>query len=539
MRQDWGEPHTRERDFDAYAEFHRLDPLPAASPADDLIDDDTWADLDLGAVFTVIDRTLTAVGECVLYRILRSPLVPPDVTARRRRIIAALGNDRRLREALQMPLATFGRHRPLDLVQLLWGDPLDLTTSVWVFRALVLALGIAVAAEVMTLSFGWALVIVACFTVNTVVYNRQASLLEGRLPGLRQLADLISAAHATAAIEAPEVAAETAALRAATRAVAGLKRRIRRLLPDASMSAGYDLVDSAAVYLNIILLHNVRVYYACAREMAARRAELASIFAVMGELDVCQSIAGWRAELRTFAEPAFADDGPALDVVAARHPLLAEAVPNSLRIERRGIVVTGSNMSGKTTFLRTIAVNVLLAQTIATCPAESYRGRPLRIAGAINARDDLSAGKSYYLAEAERLLHVVRMSEAPRPALVVIDEPLAGTNSPERLAASHEILRYLARRHAVVMVSTHDVGLTRDLAAAGLYDAYHFADSVGNAGIHFDYQLRAGLDYRGNAILVLRQLGFPAEIVDAAQRRLLTNAPVEDGRDAAAAPPPC
>jgi DNA mismatch repair ATPase MutS len=138
----------------------------------------------------------------------------------------------------------------------------------------------------------------------------------------------------------------------------------------------------------------------------------------------------------------------------------------------------------------------------------------MRIIASMNESDDLIEGKSYYLAEAERLLAMVRASEHEGVLLALIDEPLAGTNSPERLAASREILRYLASHNGLVIASTHDVELVSQLQANQQYEAYHFSDQADEQGIRFDYKLRPGLDYHGNAIKVLKYLGYPQVIIE-------------------------
>jgi DNA mismatch repair ATPase MutS len=111
---------------------------------------------------------------------------------------------------------------------------------------------------------------------------------------------------------------------------------------------------------------------------------------------------------------------------------------------------------------------------------------------------------------------MLRASEGDGVLLALIDEPLAGTNSPERLAASREILRYLAAHNALVIVSTHDVELVSQLQGDNQYAAYHFSDQADDQGIRFDYRLRDGLDYHGTAIKVLKYLGYPTTIIEQA-----------------------
>ena len=176
-------------------------------------------------------------------------------------------------------------------------------------------------------------------------------------------------------------------------------------------------------------------------------------------------------------------------------------------------------MSGKSTFLRTLGVCAVLAQSAYTCPAKTYRGSIFRIVSSVSLVDDLMQGKSFYFVEAERLLAMIRSSQGTAPVLCMVDELLRGTNSTERLAASEEILSYLAKNNAVVVAATHDVELVDHLDE--LYVNYHFNDSVDTSGLNFDYQLRPGRATSTNAINLLEHLNFPDEIVENARRKAL------------------
>jgi len=229
-------------------------------------------------------------------------------------------------------------------------------------------------------------------------------------------------------------------------------------------------------------------------------------------------VASFRHGLSHYVEPELASDEVTLTMVDGRHPILSEAVANSITVASRGVFVSGSNMSGKTTFLRTVAVNAILAQTLYTCLCTRYRACPFVIVSSINHADELAEEKSYYLVEAERLLRIVRASEGENPCLCVIDELLRGTNSCERLSASLAILEYLSGRRALVIVSSHDTELAH--AVADCFENYHFTDELGEEGLRFDYRLREGIGSTRNAIRLLEVLGYPGDIVRAARQRL-------------------
>jgi DNA mismatch repair ATPase MutS len=203
-----------------------------------------------------------------------------------------------------------------------------------------------------------------------------------------------------------------------------------------------------------------------------------------------------------------------------RHPLIAGAVPNSIVLRPgAGVLVTGSNMSGKSTLLRTVGVNAILAQTINSCLARDYAGPVFDVRSCIGRMDDLMAGKSYYLVEVEALLGLVRLSERADAHLFLLDELFRGTNAVERVAAGHGVLHELLesdgrRKPHVVIAATHDGELVRLLPE--IYDAYHFGDSIGPDGLVFDHRLTRGPATTRTAIALLRQSGAPDRLLDRA-----------------------
>jgi DNA mismatch repair ATPase MutS len=202
------------------------------------------------------------------------------------------------------------------------------------------------------------------------------------------------------------------------------------------------------------------------------------------------------------------------------HPLVTNAVPNSIALAPpQGVLVTGSNMSGKSTFLRTVGVNVVLAQTVCTTLARAYEAPAYTVGSCIGRSDDLIAGKSYYLVEVESVLALVRASARDAPHLFIFDELFRGTNALERIAAAEAVLAELVGRGKphVVLAATHDgelVDLLRDT-----YEVYHLSDAIGPDGLVFDYRLTAGAATSRNAIALLRLNGAPEALVTRAMAR--------------------
>lgn len=171
-------------------------------------------------------------------------------------------------------------------------------------------------------------------------------------------------------------------------------------------------------------------------------------------------------------------------------------------------------MSGKTTFIRSVAINAILAQTINTCFATEYKSPALRILTSININDDLDGSKSYFQTEAIAVKNIIDkvISSKPANSLVIIDEIFRGTNTIERIAAAKAVLTYLVKNNSFVFVSTHDLELAELLGAD--YKVFSFEERVGDDRLIFDYKIKEGLLKNKNGIAILKGLGFPNSIID-------------------------
>ena len=199
------------------------------------------------------------------------------------------------------------------------------------------------------------------------------------------------------------------------------------------------------------------------------------------------------------------------------HPLLSHPVKNTIRADR-GVLLTGSNASGKSTFLKMVAVNAVLAQTIHTCTAESYHAPIFRIFSSMALRDSIENGESYYIVEIRSLKRILDVAEERKsPVLCFVDEVLRGTNTVERIAAATQILIHLAESGALGFAATHDIEMTELLKEQ--YDNYHFEEVIKDGDIMFPYQLLPGKASTRNAIRLLQMMGYNEEIIKKASRQ--------------------
>jgi DNA mismatch repair ATPase MutS len=217
-----------------------------------------------------------------------------------------------------------------------------------------------------------------------------------------------------------------------------------------------------------------------------------------------------------------------LDFSNLYHPLLTGAVKNSIRTyANKGVLITGSNASGKSTFLRSVALNIVLAQSVNTCTADKYTAPQCMPVSSMSLKDNLMSGESYYMAEIKSVKRILDMASAAGLHVVCfIDEVLRGTNTVERIAASTEILKKLSGDRVTCFAATHDIELTRLLE--GTFDNYHFEEEIAEGDIHFPYKLLEGKSSCSNAILLLEIMGYDRSITDKA--RTLAEHFLENGR---------
>jgi hypothetical protein len=479
------------------------------------LDDRTWNDLMLDDVFTHLDRTESTVGQQMLYHRLRSAPRPRSLDAFEA-LITRVADDPRRREQAQVALARLHDPSGYYVHQLARPDALERRWWHAVFP-------VWSAAVVLMLSLGFIwpkllLVVVFGFVVNFGVRIATGRRVGGEIAWFRQVGPLLSAAHALQAVGPAEAAAITGSMGGDLIALRRLGRIARWVSRD-PLTTG-ELFGALFEYLNVLLLMDANALYFAARELQSRAPALLRVIEAVGEIDAAIAVASLRTGAQRWTRPRLVAPAAPTVLCDLCHPLVEEAVPNSIALAPpHGVLVTGSNMSGKSTFVRTVGVNAVLAQTIHTCFARAYEAPFYQVRTCIGRSDDLLAGKSYYLEEVESVLALVRASEREEPHLFIFDELFRGTNAVERIAAAEAVLAALitpGKAH-VVLAATHDGELVELLCDD--YAVCHFGDAIGPDGLVFDYHVTSGPATSRNAIALLRLNGAPESLVARALAR--------------------
>ncbi len=488
-------------------------------------------DLDLfgnASLFELLSCARTGIGEETLASWLKTPADPSALPARQEAVrelapridlredLAVLGEDARTGVRTEA-LATWGeRTSRLDSSAVpawIWalsvaGTFAAAALMVWLTASIGL---LRLTPEALAIVRAYGLTVFAvCGLVVWRCRERTAAILRDVSEAAHDLGLL---AGVVARLEQERFAAgRLAALRAGLD-VAG-KPASRRI---AQLNALMDLVDSREHLLvrmiGPLLLWDLHLTYAIERWRHTSGPAVRRWLVAVGEMEALSSLAAYHFEHPDDVFPELSTGTPGFDATALAHPLLDErvAVRNDVRLtgELRMLVVSGSNMSGKSTLLRAVGVNAVLALAGAPVRARRLRLSPLNIGASIRIQDSLQAGVSRFYAEITRLGLIMRRAADAPPLLFLIDEILQGTNSHDRRIGAEAIVRGLIERGAIGFVTTHDLALAQVADALGPRGAnVHFQDVLEDGRMRFDYRMRPGVVQQSNALALMRSVGL-------------------------------
>ena len=490
------------------------------------------ADLDLfgkGSVFELLCTARTHIGGETLARWLLAP-APPEVARARQAAVDEL----RPRLDLREDLAVFGEeaHAGVNPVSLAaWGEApaamqqRGLRATMW----LLTGLGVIGAAALFT----WLCAIgnILRLPEGMAALARDAGLAIALVNGFflhrhRLQTDKVVAAVEEAAHELGLLSEVLFRLEREKKFQAPLLAELRRSLDAqggppsiriARLNKLIERLDSRDnVFVRVLepfLLWTMHTAWAVESWRHAYGAAVRRWLTATGEIEALCAFAGYAFDHPQDPFPEFLEGAPALEAEGICHPLLPaeRAVRNDVRLdgEPQVMVVSGSNMSGKSTLLRTLGINVVLAQAGAPVRARRLRLTPLAVGASIRLSDSLQGGVSRFYAEILRIRQILDLTSGPLPVLFLIDEFLAGTNSHDRRIGAEALVRGLVDRRAMGLVTTHDLALAEIVESLGARAVnVHFEDRIEDGKIRFDYVMRPGVVRKSNALELMRSVGL-------------------------------
>ena len=516
LKKNYGAYPTREYDvqeFECLTHYFRLGAKSCTGVS--IIDDITWNDLDMDNVFMSMDHTLSQTGEEFFYDMLRKPLGNADEISERDRVIRYFMDHEDERLNFQKAFASMGRLKKLSMSDyLMYMEDLQAEENYKHYFCIILG----VTAIVMMFAdppVGFAIFVIALI-FNIATYFRRKGDIDPYITTFAYIIRLMRESGKLIQNDIPELKEYMDKLRKSLYELRGLGRNTYILMSGQKMTG--SIIELPLDYLRIFFHLDLIKFNNMLSIVRNHRKDIDNICETAGFLDACISIGAYRKSLRYWCVPQFEEQGAvghAVTINGLYHPLLKTPVPSDV-ITRRGILVTGSNASGKSTFLKAVALSALMSQTVATVTAENYTAPLFDIYSSMALRDDILSGESYYMAEIRSLKRIMdAVRERNRPVICFIDEVLRGTNTVERIAASSEILKSLDLPGVFAFAATHDIELTYMLEDH--FDNYHFSEEVLENDICFPYVLKCGRAESRNAIRLLSLMGYDDNITCAAQ----------------------
>jgi MutS domain V len=470
-----------------------------------------------GSLFELMCHARTAIGRRSLAGYLRSPAPVEEVRLRQqaaaelepqvelREEVAVLGEY----ESAESSWETFAAWLDSPLVSfpkwLRWASALSSVLLVGIVLATLMTAGPGVLAWVKMAAWVWPLLLFHA-TVG-VVYRRRVN---GMLESVRALSvETRVVREGLQLLESSRFqSAKLAQLSVRVRHGARLVRRLERLLGALSQRN-----KDGFYFLSRALLAGTQGCMALEEWRRKYGAELRGWLDSWGEFEALNALGSYAHENRDHTFPEFSAEGACFEAIGLGHPLLPDevCVRNDVRLNRatRFYMISGSNMSGKSTLLRAIGLNAVLAFAGAPVRARGLRISGLSVCASIAVVDSLLNGKSKFLAEVDRLRDAIEAA-GKGPLLFLVDEIFSGTNSRDRRTAAEAVVRTLIERGAIGALSTHDMALTEIAEAAGLAgENVHMGSKEGGGPMDFDYLLKPGVTTETNALEIARMAGVP------------------------------
>lgn len=474
-----------------------------------LIDEITWNDLNMDDVFQKINHTWSFAGEDYLYYLMHVPVNSKKDWKDQEELIRYYQEHERERIELQMLFAKIGKYHSASIYSYICRSIEMNTHTPLVHYLCPIALAIAIGSLFFNPAEGVGFLILVVIT-NIGLYFSKRRPIENSMQALQYFLNLQKAAGD---ILKKKLVVNEHYREMLQKDYTSVKKYLgwTTMLKPADWG-NQSLEEIILDYFRLVTHLDNILFYRCMRRLKQNMNAVENLITTMGFLESIIAIGSLRKALPYYCVPEFSERGQ-LEIRDAYHPLIEEPIENSICAEK-GILITGSNASGKSTFLKTVAINAIMAQGLHTCAANIYRGPWYHIFSSMALRDNIYQGESYFIAEIKALKRILEAKDENLPVLCFVDEVLRGTNTVERIAASTQVLREFQRRNILCFAATHDIELTFLLERE--FENYHFQEQIQEGEVLFDYRLYKGRSDSRNAICLLELLGYETDIVEGA-----------------------
>lgn len=462
------------------------------------IDDKTWSDLNMDTLFHKINFNFTAIGEMRLYATLRGMFKVNQTS-----LINKFKDNKVFRLNVSYILSKIGKN-----VYPLFPDQMLPTKRniLLMFCPLLPFIGVAF---IFLIPSKGILICLTFMILNAILSFKLKKSYDQDLKSIFYTANVIKQSQALSKIEStPAISVDFTHFKASRR-FSGLLVRVE----------SQDMASSIIMFIKLVFMIDYFLFHLIQRSYFKYQEEVMACYDYISILDNHYSIAMYQHTLTHYCYPKINHNINGLQMKSIIHPLLDEenAIANTIDISNH-ILLTGSNASGKSTFMKAVALNLILAQSIQTATAHSFIYQPGYVMTSMANADDVLSGDSYFMSELKSIRRLFNTHQCNK-IYCFIDEIFKGTNTTERIAASESVLSYLDNQKAYqVIAATHDVELSTLLE--NTYNNYHFNESIQENSIFFDYKIKPGKANTRNANELLRITQFPIDIYQRAQQNI-------------------
>lgn len=475
----------------------------ALQPTDSQVDGQTWHDLDLYRVFDQLNYTQSSIGAEALYQKMRLIKFQPEASLQELEDFFDHHPDLRLE--VQVVMNQLGKKNH-NMARSIVANPGKQDSKIYLSLYIFLA-----CLPVFSLFFlpffkiQAMMVLVASATFNIIFSSIRNWSNKMRLDRVSYLVRIFASTAKLSHLAIPKQEALKQAVQPfkKTKVISGI-------LQSPTGSSDMEII---LIYLNFLFLIPQIAQVYIYQQVRIHQKEAQEAINLLGELEVAISLLRHKRDVDLVCHPSFKKEG-GIKGKGIYHPLLTDPVANDVRFEKN-MVISGDNASGKSTYLKMVAINCILAQGLGFAYGESLELSYGHVMTSMDVSDDIEVGDSYFITESKTILRMIESLEKSGFHYFFIDELFKGTNTIERIGSGLGIVRWLSRHDCLYMISSHDIELVA--ASGAVNDNYHFDSRYVDGEIVFDYQIKQGAAVTKNAVNTLKSLHFPSEITQTSQ----------------------
>lgn len=472
------------------------------------IDEITWNDLSLDLIFEKMNRTITSPGEEYLYNRLHNLYCnKSDIEEFSKLSKEVFENKARLYRIIETLISlgkVKGKNTGVILNNLFKAKKESITKDVLIDILLILSFGMIFVLP------GPGFILFLCILVYTIsAYFKRRARMEENLRAFCFAHSLVRCMDKLSVIFSEDFFEQCKSLDELHKGA---------FLISTKNGTSSNLFSIIADYVRMIFHVDIILYNLRLARLIDNKELLISLYEKIGMLDAAIAVASYKSQYDIICEPKFVDGPMTYNVRSLYHPLTNKIITND--IESKGaVLITGSNASGKSTFLKMVGLSIVFAQSMGFALADSLELSYFQLYTSMAIKDNILGEESYYVVESKSLKRICDALDLGQKVFCIVDEVLKGTNTRERIAASANILSYLSQGGAYVFAATHDKELTDILSDD--YELYFFSEIIEDGNVVFPYKINKGVADKGNAIKLLELLGYNEAIVKGATKMSL------------------